>query len=68
MESVIFSQVSYFSLAINWRKDSVSHLLFCSISAGYIANFSDFCFSSSLIFLVIQCFQVIILAAQGPLK
>lgn len=68
MESVIFPQVSYFSLAINWRKDTVSHLLFCSISAGYVANFSDFCFSSSLLFLVIQCFQVIILAAKDPLK
>lgn len=42
MESVIFPQVSYFSLAINWRKNTVSHLLFCSISAGYVANFSDF--------------------------
>lgn len=50
MESVIFPQVSYFSLAINWRKNTVSHLLFCSISAGYVANFSDFYFSSSLIF------------------
>lgn len=44
MESVIFPQVSYFSLAINWRKKTVSHLLFCSISAGYVANFSDFFF------------------------
>lgn len=69
MESVIFPQVSYFSLAINWRKNTVSHLLFCSISAGYVANFSDFYFSSSLIFfLVIQCFQVIISAAEDRLK
>lgn len=68
MESVIFPQVSYFSLTINWRKNTVSHLLFCSISVGYIANFSDFCFSSSLVFLAIQCIQVIILAAKDPLK
>lgn len=64
MESVIFPQVSYFSLAINWRKNTVTHLLFCSISASYIANFSDFYFSRSLMFLLIQCFQVIISALK----
>ena len=26
MESVIFPQVSYFSLAVNWSKNTVSHL------------------------------------------
>lgn len=67
MESVIFPQVSYFSLAVNWRQNTVSHLLFCSISAGYAANFSYF-FSSSLISLVIQCFEVIISAAKDHLK
>lgn len=68
MESVIFPQVSYFSLAVNWRKNTVSHLLFCSISVGYVANFSDFFISNSLISVVIHFFGVIISAAKDHSK